>query len=199
MLMSRRGVFLFLIAAFLVNFGVGSLYPVFAENVQNGDSRTEFFKLKGDYRTQVAEVPVQEKRMKKTPLPGHETGTFKPDIILRNTIQLSLKDVIQETLKNNVAIAVQNYTNQIREQNIITNESEFDLIFNVDLKATDDTIALASAFSIPQVEESDSQNWTLGLNQKLYPGTEYEFKYLGPRQGREHQGACDNRSTRREF
>ncbi len=189
MLTPCRGKIVFLFALWLVNGGIGGSPLLFAENENQAGNKPTYFKLQGDNLAQAVELTESQEKGEKAPLPGHQVGTFKPDIVLSNTIQLALKDVIRETLKNNVTIAVQNYTNKIREQNIITSESEFDPIFSVDLKATDDTNPVASAFANPQIQETESQSWTLGLSQKLHPGTEYQFSFLGQRDGNNSQFA----------
>ncbi|MGP0629683.1 TolC family protein [Nitrospina sp. 32_T5] len=119
-----------------------------------------------------------------SPQPATEdSANKKPDIVLSNVLQLSLTDVIQTTLTNNVAIAVQEYNSRIQRQNIINNEAAFDPSVNAEVRAQDDTVPIASAFANPPISETDQQRWKVGLNQKLTFGTEYEFFYEGIRDG----------------
>ena len=69
-----------------------------------------------------------QEKMISSPQLESEKNTFekstheKPDIVLTTTLQLSLQDVIANTLKNNIAIAVQQFQSQIRKEEIITQE-----------------------------------------------------------------------------
>ena len=112
-------------------------------------------------------------QMQKMP-PQARSG--KPDIVLTNTLQLSLKDVITSTLKNNVSIAVQQFQSQIRKEEIITQEADFDPSLSFEAKATQERNLLASAFAQPPKSNVNSQSLDLSFNQKLKTGTEYEIK-----------------------
>jgi len=100
----------------------------------------------------------------------------KPDIVLTNTLPLSLQDVIESTLKNNVSIAVQEFQSKIRKEEIITEEAEFDPSITLDGKATKFKEPSASFFVQPQVSKTSSQRFDLSFNQKLTAGTEYEIR-----------------------
>ncbi|MCF8720641.1 TolC family protein [Nitrospina gracilis] len=112
-----------------------------------------------------------------------DVGGKKPDIVLTNVLQLSLTEVIQTTLNNNVSIAVQEYNSRIQRQNIINNEAAFDPSVNAEVRTQDDTLPVASAFANPPISKTDQQRWKVGLNQKLTFGTQYEFFYEGIRDG----------------
>ncbi len=56
---------------------------------------------------QIKKRPTPQIRSRKSILKKSAPG--KPDIVLTDTIQLSLQDVIAHTLKNNIAIAVQEF------------------------------------------------------------------------------------------
>lgn len=110
--------------------------------------------------------------------PGKEKkGEEKPDIILSNILQLSLTDVIHTTLKNNITIAVEEYNSRIRRENIITNEADFDPSLNLEFRHQNQTLPVASAFANPQILDTDQQRFKLGLNQRLFLGTQYEVFY----------------------
>ena len=102
------------------------------------------------------------------------------DIVLNTgPLELSLKDVIQKTLKNNVSIAVQEFQSKIRKENIITEEADFDPILSLEATEENNDVPIASTFTIPPVDKSKGQEWKLGLSQKLKLGTEYEFNFSG--------------------
>ncbi len=105
----------------------------------------------------------------------------RPDIVLTKTLQLSLKDVIENTLKNNVAIAVQQFQSQIRKEEIITQEADFDPVLAFEARANNQRNLLSSAFAQPPLSITNSQNLDLSFNQKLKTGTEYELKFENTR------------------
>ena len=109
-------------------------------------------------------------------IPAENARSQKSDIVLTNTLQLSLKEVITNTLKNNVAIAVQQFQSQIRKEEIITQEANFDPSLSFEAKATQERNLLASAFAQPPKSNVNSQSLDLSFNQKLRTGTEYEIK-----------------------
>ena len=121
---------------------------------------------------------VPESR-KGTRLPESKTLSEKPDIVLTNTLQLSLRDVIESTLKNNVSIAVQQFQSQIRKEEIITEEANFDPSLSFETKWEDSTLQTASAFANPLTTKNTSQSWEVGFDQKLKLGTEYELTFKG--------------------
>lgn len=116
-------------------------------------------------------------QMQKMP-PQARSG--KPDIVLTNTLQLSLKDVITSTLKNNVSIAVQQFQSQIRKEEIITQEADFDPSLSFEAKATQEKILSSFAVSNP-VTQQNTQNFDLSFDQKLKFGTQYELKFRNDR------------------
>ncbi|MCH7498400.1 MAG: TolC family protein [Nitrospinae bacterium] len=116
-----------------------------------------------------------------TPLAQPAPPISKPDIVLTHTLEMSLQDVIANTLKNNVSIAIQNFQSQIRKQEIITQEAEFDPSLSLEGKATKGKQPLASAFVQPPVSKTSSQSLDLSFNQKLKTGTEYELRFKNER------------------
>jgi outer membrane protein TolC len=109
------------------------------------------------------------------------SASGKADIVLTDTLELSLKDVIAHTLKNNVAIAVQEFQSQIRKKEIITKESVFDPTLSAEAKANQDRNLLASAFADPPKSNVNTQRLDLSLNQKFKTGTEYELRFENSR------------------
>ena len=110
---------------------------------------------------------------------SRKSNPGKPDIVLTNTLKLSLRDVIESTLKNNVAIAVQQFQSQIRKEEIITQEADFDPSLSFETKWEDSTLQTASAFANPLTVKNKSQTWEVGLDQKLKLGTEYGLSFRG--------------------
>jgi outer membrane protein len=104
----------------------------------------------------------------------------KPDIVLTNTLQLSLKDVITNTLKSNVSIAVQQFQSQIRKEEIITQEADFDPNISLEANATQEKILSSFAVSNP-ITQQNTQNFDLSFDQKLKLGTQYELKFRNDR------------------
>ena len=107
----------------------------------------------------------------------------KPDIVLTNTLPLSLQDVIANTLKNNISIAVQEFQSKIRKEEIITQESVFDPNVSLEANAATEKSPLASIFVQPPLRETDSLGLDLSFSQKLKLGTEYEIRFDNERSG----------------
>ena len=104
----------------------------------------------------------------------------KSDLIFNTgPLELSLQEVIQKTLKNNVGIAVQQYESKIKKENIITEEADFDAILTLEVTEKNNDDPSASAFANPAVSKTKGQEWKLSLSQKLKMGTEYEFNFSG--------------------
>ena len=122
---------------------------------------------------------VMDSRSKK--MSSSQLRSGKPDITLTNTLELSLRDVIESTLKNNVSIAVQQFQSQIRKEEILTQEADFDPTVSLEGKVTQDRNLIASAFAQPPKSNVNSQSLDLSFNQKLKTGTEYELRFENSR------------------
>jgi len=116
-------------------------------------------------------------RPRKSTLKKYAPG--KPDIVLTNTLPLSLQDVIANTLKNNISIAVQEFQSKIRKEEIITQESVFDPTLSLEAKWVDSTEQSGSAFADPLTVKNKTQTWEVGLDQKLELGTQYGISFRG--------------------
>ena len=123
----------------------------------------------------IKKTSPSQARSRKSALKKSALG--KPDIVLTNTLRLSLRDVVASTLKNNVSIAVQEYQSQIRKEEIITQEAVFDPTLSFETKANNQRNPTASAFTQPPLIVTNSQNFDIGFNQKLKAGTEYELRF----------------------
>jgi outer membrane protein TolC len=128
--------------------------------------------------TQIRKRPTPHLRSKRSTLKKSAPG--KPDIVLTDTLELSLRDVIAHTLKNNVAIAVQDFQSKIRKEEIITQESVFDPTLSVEGNATQEKQLSSFAVSNP-VTQQNTQRIELSLEQKLKLGTQYELKFRNDR------------------
>ena len=110
-----------------------------------------------------------------------KSATGNRILVLNSTLELSLRDVIANTLRNNVAIAVQEFQSKIRKEEIITQESVFDPTLSLEARADQQRNLTASAFAQPPKIKSNTQNLDLSFNQKLKTGTEYELRFENQR------------------
>ena len=94
-----------------------------------------------------------------------------------NELVLSLREVVETTLKNNVTIAVEEFNSKIREQDITDRKSEFDPTINIELSTIERTNQVSSAFASPDKSENRDHSWDLSLNQKVITGGEYELSF----------------------
>ena len=90
---------------------------------------------------------------------------------------LSLRQVVETTLKNNVAIAVQEFNVKIREQDITDRKSEFDPTINLELSTKERTNQVSSAFAVP--DKARNRDYVVGfsLNQKVITGGDYDLSF----------------------
>ncbi len=109
-----------------------------------------------------------------SPAWAQETGEppFKPSSLI-----LSLKDVVEGTLRNNVAIAVEEFNSRIREQDITVEESIFDPVLDAELSKREKTNQVSSAFASPDKARNRDLVWDLALSQRLVTGAEYELSF----------------------
>ena len=128
---------------------------------------------------QIKKRPPSQARPRKSTLKRSAPG--KPDIVLTDTLELSLQDVIANTLKNNIAIAVQEFQSRIRKQEIITQKSVFDPSLSLEANATQQRNLTASAFAQPPKIKSNTQSLNLSFNQKLKTGADYELRFENKR------------------
>ncbi|MCH7624060.1 MAG: TolC family protein [Nitrospinae bacterium] len=94
---------------------------------------------------------------------------------------LTLRQVVETTLKNNVSIAVEEFNSKIREQDITDRKSEFDPTINIELSTLERTNQVSSAFASPDKAENRDHFWDLSLNQKVITGGEYEISFNNSR------------------
>jgi len=94
-----------------------------------------------------------------------------------DTLKLSLRNAIEQTLQNNVDIRVQEQAPLISDQNIIREQSVFDPLVSAETSAEQQQSQVSSSFASPNVNRTDRQRFELKLNQKLLTGTDYEFRF----------------------
>ncbi len=92
-------------------------------------------------------------------------------------IPLSLKETIEDTLKNNVSIAVQKYNSKISEQSIYEEEADFDMTLDFDVSVGEETGQSASAFANPAKSRNQNYNWDFSISQKFVTGGDYELSF----------------------
>jgi len=98
-----------------------------------------------------------------------------------NELGLTLEQVVEATLKNNVTIAVEKFNTKIREQDITDRKSEFDPTIGIDLSTKERTNQVSSAFASPNVSQTRNHVWDLSLKQKVVTGGDYEISFTNNR------------------
>ncbi len=98
-----------------------------------------------------------------------------------NELGLTLRQVVETTLKNNISIAVEEFSVKIREQDITDRKSEFDPTINLNFSTQERTNQVSSAFAVPN--ESRNRDYVLGfsLNQKVITGGDYDISFNSDR------------------
>ena len=87
-----------------------------------------------------------------------------------NELGLTLRQVVETTLKNNVTIAVQEFNAKIREQDITDRKSEFDPTIGMNLSTLERSNQVSSAFASPDKARNQDYDWDFSLNQKWSQG-----------------------------
>ena len=96
-------------------------------------------------------------------------------------LSISLRDVVERTLKSNIAIAVQDFQSKIKKEEIIEKKAEFDHNLSGEFNANSNRRQLSSTFSEPNVTDDLNHLWQVGVNKKFVTGTEYEVTYEAQR------------------
>lgn len=90
---------------------------------------------------------------------------------------LSLKEVIEDTLKNNVSIAVQKYNSKVSEQAIFEKEADFDAVLDFDFSVSEETRQVAGAAANPSKSRNQNYDWDFSIGQKFVTGADYELSF----------------------
>ena len=92
-------------------------------------------------------------------------------------LNLSLKEAIEETLKNNTSIAVQKYNSKINEQAILEKKADFDAVLDFDFSVREETRQAAGAFANPTKSRNQNYDWDFSFSQKFLTGGDYELGF----------------------
>jgi outer membrane protein TolC len=95
----------------------------------------------------------------------------------RGAMALSLKDSIALALKNNLDIAIEGYTPQIREQDLTFEQSAFDPSAFLELTRADNKLPSTLNLLTGQRVLSDLFDFNTGLKQRLPTGGTYELRF----------------------
>lgn len=107
-----------------------------------------------------------------------QTGTAPtPPGAPAGAMALSLKDSIALALKNNLDIAIEGYTPQIREQDLTFEQSAFDPSAFLELLRADNRLPATLNLLTGQRVLSDLFDFNTGLRQKLPTGGTYELRF----------------------
>lgn len=98
-----------------------------------------------------------------------------------NELAITLSQVVETTLKNNVSIAVEDFNAKIREQDITDRKSEFDPTINLELSTEERSNQVSSAFASPNKARNRDHVWDFSLNQKVVTGGDYEISFNNSR------------------
>jgi outer membrane protein TolC len=98
-----------------------------------------------------------------------------------NELSLTLRQVVETTLKNNVSIAVEAFNAKIREQDITDRKSEFDPTISLELSTQERSNQVSSAFASPDKARNRDHIWDMSLNQKVITGGDYEINFNNSR------------------
>jgi len=111
---------------------------------------------------------------------AEELSTPSP-ALASNELSLTLRQVVETTLKNNITIAVEEFNSKIREQDISDRKSEFDPAINLELFTEERSNQVSSAFASPNKARNRDYVWDFSLNQKVVTGGDYEISFNNDR------------------
>ena len=129
-------------------------------------------------------VPTPPKSMRLAAKPQAPTPPVEVQVASLpddNSHLLTLRDAVEQTLKNNVAIAVEEFNSKIRKQDIIDRKSEFDPSVNIELSTQEQKRQASGAFSSPDESRNRDHVWDMSLNQKVVTGGDYEISFQNSR------------------
>ncbi len=103
--------------------------------------------------------------------------TQPPAVPPTGVMALSLRDSIALALKNNLDIAVEGFTPQLREQDLTNEKAVFDPSAFLELTRSDNRAPSTSSFFSGGRAFSDLWDFNTGLRQKLPTGGTYELRF----------------------
>jgi len=109
---------------------------------------------------------------------AEEGGTSQPELkIEENKVELSLKSLTILALKNNLDIAFESYTPQLRYTDIIQAWAPFDTTFKTQYKKDRTVSQTGSYLAGADVLTQENYTYDLSLTRKFVTGTETTFTY----------------------
>ena len=94
---------------------------------------------------------------------------------------ITLKEVVERTLKNNIPIAFQVFNSQIKAQDVMDKRAEFDPTLGLELSIQEKTRQSSSSSSSNPKNRNKDHTWDLSLEQKILKGADYELNFSSDR------------------
>lgn len=125
------------------------------------------------------ESPVPIRQFLKLDIMLAQTGLNQPPTVPPSgTVSLSLRDSIALALQNNLAIQVEGFNPQLRDQALTGEKAVFDPSAFLELTRTDNRAPAASSYFLSGQALSDLWDYNVGLRQKLPTGGTYELRFM---------------------
>ncbi len=131
--------------------------------------------------------PVTREKPGEPPAPPEPPGLMtKPEdrkkILAQGDMQpMTLRDIVEGTLRNNLTIAVEEYNSRIQREEITVEEAAFDPNVDIDLSMQERTNQVSSAFAAPNKSRNLDHNWDLSITQDIITGGDYELSFTNNR------------------
>ncbi|MFP6638343.1 MAG: TolC family protein [Nitrospinaceae bacterium] len=92
------------------------------------------------------------------------------------SLPLTLKNVIERVLKNNISISIQSYEAKISEQSIYEQKASFDPTINFEFTVGEETRQSSSSSSLSDPKNRNlDYDWDASLTQKFFTGGDYKL------------------------
>jgi outer membrane protein TolC len=98
----------------------------------------------------------------------------------QGTIDLGIKDAIEQALENNLDIEVERYNPDIQDANVMSAQGEFDPNLRLEYLHEEDESPQTTSEGLASnagTTETERKNFTLAVDGKLTPGTEYSVSF----------------------
>ncbi|MFQ5449874.1 MAG: TolC family protein [Nitrospinaceae bacterium] len=99
----------------------------------------------------------------------------------QDVLLLSLREVVEDTLRNNITIAVEEFNSRIKKQDIADRKSEFDPTVSAEISLQEKTSQVSSAFAAPNKSRNLDHTWDFSLSQKVVTGGDYNLSFNNAR------------------
>jgi outer membrane protein len=91
-------------------------------------------------------------------------------------LPLTLKEVVERVLKNNISISVQSFNSKINEQTIFEQEADFDPTVDFEFSVGEETRQSSVSSSLSDSKNrNQNYNWDASLTQKFITGGDYDL------------------------